>query len=58
MEWKGDRAPAALRVVTSYPRDLKPEGICAATLAGRPASVLVFDIGRFSLLEAPATQTR
>ena len=55
VEWKGDAAPASLPVVASFPRTLKPEGITRATIAGRPVSLIVFDVGRFMLLEPPAT---
>ena len=58
LEWKGDDAPAALPVVASFPRTLKPEGITRATIAGRAVSVVVFDVGRFALLDGPAAATR
>jgi hypothetical protein len=54
VEWKGDAAPVALPVVASYPRTLKPEGITRATIDGRPVSLIVFDVGRFTLLDSPA----
>lgn len=55
VEWKGDATPASLPVVASFPRTLKPEGITRATIGGRPVSLIVFDVGRFTLLESPAT---
>ena len=54
VEWSGEAAPASLPVVASFSRSLKPEGITLATIAGRPISVVVFDTGRFALLEPPA----
>jgi len=51
LEWKGDVAPSTLRVIASYNRRLKPEGITRATIDGRSVSVLVFDTSRFTLIE-------
>lgn len=51
VEWKGEAAPASLRVITSYGRNLKPEGITRATINGRSVSVLVFDTSRFTLID-------
>jgi hypothetical protein len=51
VEWKGDGSPSSLRVVASYNRRLKPEGITRATIDGRSVSVLVFDTSRFALID-------
>jgi hypothetical protein len=51
VEWKGDAAPASLRVITSFGRNLKPEGITRATINGKPVSVVVFDTSRFALID-------
>lgn len=51
VEWKGDPSPASLRVIASYNRRLKPEGITRATIDGRSVSVLVFDTSRFTLID-------
>lgn len=51
LEWKGDVSPASLRVIASYNRRLKPEGITRATIDGRSVSVLVFDTSRFTLID-------
>jgi hypothetical protein len=51
LEWKGDASPASVRVIASYNRRLKPEGITRATIDGRPVSVLVFDTSRFTLID-------
>ena len=51
LHWNGEAGSAApLAVVAKFPRDLKPEGITSAALGTRQVSVLVFDVGRFSLL--------
>ena len=51
LEWDGDeRSVAPLPVVARFPRGLKPEGITSAAIGDRQVSVLVFDVGRFSLL--------
>ena len=51
VEWKGETPPASLRVIASYNRRLKPEGITRATIEGRSVSVLVFDTSRFALID-------
>lgn len=51
VEWKGDASPASLRVIASYNRRLKPEGITRATIDGRSGSVIVFDTSRFTLID-------
>jgi uncharacterized protein DUF3616 len=53
VEWTGDEAPASLPVVASFSRNLKPEGITRASIAGRPVSVVVFDTSRIALLDPP-----
>ena len=53
VEWKGDASPASLPVIATFSRDLKPEGITRATIAGRPVSFVVFDTGRFVVLDPP-----
>jgi hypothetical protein len=51
LEWNGaDTAAAPLRVLATFPRGLKPEGITPASIGDRQVSVLVFDVGRFALL--------
>ena len=51
VEWNGGEAsPASLRVITTFSKALKPEGITRATLGNRPVSVVVFDTGGFTLL--------
>jgi hypothetical protein len=51
VEWNGDTAPSSLPLIASFASSLKPEGITRATLNGRQVSVVVFDTGRFALLE-------
>jgi hypothetical protein len=49
VEWNGtDRV---VREVASYPSRLKPEGITRAVLEGQPRTLIVFDTGRFTLLD-------
>jgi len=48
-EWDGVAASEP-RVLRSFDARLKPEGIAAATIGGRPVSVLVFDVGRFEIV--------
>jgi hypothetical protein len=50
VEWNGDSG-AGLRDILSYDRRLKPEGITRLTLAGRPVSVVVFDVGSFVVVD-------
>ena len=49
VEWAGDGS--TVREVTRYSSRLKPEGITRATIEGRPRTVIVFDTGRFTLLD-------
>jgi hypothetical protein len=51
VEWNGAAAPSSLPLIASFASSLKPEGITRATLSGRPVNVVVFDTGRFALLE-------
>jgi hypothetical protein len=51
VEWKGDASPSALRVIASYNRRLKPEGITRATIEGKSVNVIVFDTSRFTLID-------
>ena len=51
LEWKGDASPGSLPVIATYNRDLKPEGITRGTFNGRQVSLVVFDTGRFVLLD-------
>ena len=54
LEWNGDSAVAApLKVIATFPKNLKPEGITVAAFGDRRMSVLVFDVGRFALLSTP-----
>ena len=50
VEWDG-KAATTLPDITSFSRRLKPEGITSATLDGRVVSVIVFDVGRFVVVE-------
>ena len=49
LEWSG-RIGSPLRELTTYDRRLKPEGIARAELGGRPARVVVFDVGRVAVI--------
>jgi hypothetical protein len=49
VEWTGDGS--TVHEVTRYSSRLKPEGITRATIEGRPRTVIVFDTGRFTLLD-------
>lgn len=49
MEWKGE-GPDGLRELARFPGKLKPEGITRAMLDGKPTRVVVFDTGRYTLL--------
>jgi hypothetical protein len=51
VDWKGDETPSALPEVASFPASLKPEGIARATVNGRPVTLVVFDTGRFVVLD-------
>ena len=50
LEWDGDPRSAP-RVVATYDRSLKPEGLTRAVLEGRSVRVIVFDTSRFAILE-------
>lgn len=50
IEWNGNREPSSLREIATFPPSLKPEGITHATIGGQPVTVVVFDTGRFTLL--------
>jgi hypothetical protein len=47
-EWSGEPAAEPVGGLT-YSRDLKPEGFTRAMVGGRSMSVIVFDVGRFSV---------
>jgi hypothetical protein len=49
IEWAG--AGSTVREVTRYPSRLKPEGITRAVIDGRPRTLIVFDTGRFTMLD-------
>ena len=51
LEWDGEVDAPGLRELARFHRTLKPEGITGADIGGRVASVLVFDTGRFTLME-------
>jgi hypothetical protein len=48
-EWSGE-AGAPMRPMMTFSRDLKPEGFARAVIGGRSASVIVFDVGKFSVI--------
>jgi len=48
-EWDGTEG-SALREVRSYRRKLKPEGITRARIAGRDATVVVFDVSAYEVI--------
>ncbi len=50
VEWDGV-ATAPTREIASHSRRLKPEGITRAELGGRSVSVIVFDTGRFLVMD-------
>lgn len=50
LEWGGN--PQSIpRQLASFSRRLKPEGIARAVLGGRPVSIIVFDVGRFAIIQ-------
>ena len=49
LEWDGTEG-AALQEVRSYRRKLKPEGITRARIAGRDATVIVFDTSVYEVI--------
>lgn len=50
LEWDG-RSAAPSRELGSYNRRLKPEGITRTTINGKPASVIVFDVGSYVVVD-------
>ncbi len=50
VEWNG-KSGAPVRDIALYSRNVKPEGITRADLHGRSTSVIVFDVGTFSLVD-------
>jgi hypothetical protein len=50
LEWDGN-PHSAPRQLATFPRKLKPEGISRAVLGGRPVSIIVFDVGRFTIIQ-------
>lgn len=50
VEWDG-ASGTPVRDVASFDRRLKPEGISPMVLGGRRVSVIVFDVGRFVVLD-------
>ena len=48
-EWSGETGAPA-RPTTTFSRDLKPEGFVRSVIGGRLASVIVFDVGKFSVI--------
>jgi hypothetical protein len=51
LEWGGPAAPARLREIVRFGRDLKPEGTTRAEFGGRSVNVVVFDTGRFLVMD-------
>lgn len=49
IEWAG--TGSTVREVTRYPSRLKPEGITRAVIDGRPRTLIVFDTGRFTMID-------
>ena len=50
LEWKG-AADTATRLVATYARTLKPEGVTRARLDGRSLRLLIFDTGRLTVVD-------
>ena len=50
VEWDGNPG-LPLRDISTFSRRLKPEGITGAVLDGRSVSVIVFDTGRFAVVD-------
>jgi hypothetical protein len=50
VEWDG-KPGSSLRDISTFSRRLKPEGITRAALGGRPVNVIVFDTGRFAVVD-------
>jgi Protein of unknown function (DUF3616) len=50
LEWDG-RAGSRPRPIMTFAREQKPEGIARAALDQRPVTVIVFDTGRFAVVE-------
>ena len=49
LEWNGDRDE--VRELGRYSSKLKPEGITSALIEGKPRTLIVFDTGRFTMLD-------
>ncbi|HWL40156.1 MAG TPA: DUF3616 domain-containing protein [Gemmatimonadaceae bacterium] len=49
-EWDGI-SESAVRDIATFPRTVKPEGSTRAALGGRPVTVIVFDVGRFTVTD-------
>ena len=49
LEWKGDGND--VRELARYSSKLKPEGITRAVIDGKPRTLIVFDTGRFTVLD-------
>jgi hypothetical protein len=50
LEWDG-QSGAPTRELMAFDRRVKPEGITRATLGGKPVSVIVFDVGRYVVVD-------
>ena len=50
VEWDGESATPG-REISAYSRFLKPEGVTRASIDGRDLTVIVFDTGRFAILQ-------
>jgi hypothetical protein len=50
LEWDG-QAGSVPRQLKSFSRKLKPEGITRAMVSGRSVTVIVFDVGRFTIAD-------
>lgn len=49
VEWNG-QSPGTLRELATFPKHLKPEGVARVNLRGRSMRMVVFDTGRFTLV--------
>jgi hypothetical protein len=52
LEWDGGAGSPAPREVSRYSRKLKPEGITRLRLAGRDATLVVFDVGSYEVIQS------
>ena len=50
LEWDG-RSGTPVRELMAFDRRVKPEGITRTTLGGKPVSVIVFDVGRYVVVD-------